>query len=398
MAPVNPLGEVKPIAAAEIEEARELLVAAVSIYSPSGGEGRIVEWVERWAAAEGIAARRVPAEIGRDCLVLGAAERPALAIVAHLDTVTPTWPGATEPRVEGNVVKGLGAVDDKGGVVACMLAAKRLAAAGTDLDAELPAVFAFAVDEETGGSGSRALAIDLAPRFAIALEGTGLRPGTVECGDLEALVHVHGVAAHGSLAELGENAAHAAAALVAALPSLGLDSFDHPLLGASRASVTEVHTGAGMNVVPDACTLRLRIRLVPGQDLAATIAAVEELAARFGADVQMVEGTVPFELPDESPLRGELDAAVAAVRGEKPEPLAVPAWTDAHNFVDFGGAEALVFGPGSIDTAHTPEEQIDVTEIAECARVFERLLGAESLAALAAAAPRPDRPRYGRPA
>lgn len=383
------------MSAAEVEAARELLVAAVSIYSPSGGEGRIVDWLERWAAAEGIACRRVAAEVGRDCLVLGAAERPALAIVAHLDTVTPTWPGATEPRVEGNVVKGLGAVDDKGGVVACMLAAKRLNAAGRFLDADLPAVFAFAVDEETGGSGSRALAVALRPRFAIALEGTGLRPGTVECGDLEALVHVHGVAAHGSLAELGENAAHKAAAFVGELPSLGLESHAHPLLGPSLASVTEIHTGEGMNVVPDSCTLRLRIRLVPGQDLAATIAAVEELAARFDAEVQMVEGTVPFELPADSPLRGELDAAVAAVRGERPEPIPVPAWTDAHNFVDFGGAEALVFGPGSIDTAHTPEEWIDVAEIVACAQVFERLLGAESLAALAAAPPRRDRPRYG---
>ena len=48
----------------------------------------------------------------------------------------------------------------------------------------------------------------------------------------------------------------------------------------------------------------------------------------------------------------------------------MPAWTDAHNMVDFGGAEAVVYGPGDFTVAHLPEEHIDVNEIVECADVF----------------------------
>lgn len=383
----------RSITAAELDEARELLTELIAIPSPSGGEGRIIDWIEAWATAHGLTTRRVPSEIGRENLVLGASTEPALAIVAHVDTVTATWPAATEPRFEGNLVHGLGAVDDKGGVTACLLAALRLAESGSDLD-RIPAVFAFSVDEETGGNGSRALAIDLTPRFMIALEGSELRPGVVECGDLEALIHVHGVSAHGSLGELGDNAVHTAARLITELPKLRLGGYQHPLLGESVSSVTEIGSGDGMNVVPDVCTLRLRIRLVPGQDLSETIRLIEDFAAGYNATVQLVEGTVPFELPPDSPLLVAVGDAVTSVRGEAPEAIGVPAWTDAHNFVDFGGSEAMVFGPGSIATAHTPAENIDVAEIVECSRIFTRLLGPESIECLRSAPPRPDSARY----
>ena len=65
----------------------------------------------------------MPTETGRDCIVVGP-EDPQLVIAAHVDTIDPPWPAVA--KVEGDVVHGLGAVDDKGGVVACLLAARRL--------------------------------------------------------------------------------------------------------------------------------------------------------------------------------------------------------------------------------------------------------------------------------
>jgi len=380
----------------ELGEARSLLADLISIYSPSGGEGPVIDHLEAWARERGFTCRRVPAENGSESLVLGACPDPVLAIVAHVDTITPTWPGATDPRCEGNVVHGLGAVDDKGGVVACMMAAVAFEEAGGDLDGS-SVVFAFAVDEETGGSGSRSLAIDLTPRFAIALEGSELRPGIAECGDLECLVHVGGVSAHGSLAELGDNAVHSAAELIAGLPSLKLAKHRHPLLGDSQVNVNEINTGEGMNVVPDRCTLRMQVKLVPGQDLHETRRLVSDYCAGHGGAVQMIEGTVPFELPAESPLLAVVNEATAAVTGEVPEAIGVPAWTDAHNFVDFGGSEAMVFGPGSIETAHTPREHIDVSQVAACARIFVKLLEPENVAAMSAAPARRTHPRYRKP-
>ncbi len=68
-----------------------------------------------------------------------------------------------------------------------------------------------------------------------------------------------------------------------------------------------------------------------------------------------------------------LSELTAEVTGGEREPIGVPAWTDAHNMVDFAGAEAVVYGPGDFSVAHLPEEHIDVNEVVECAEIFTRL-------------------------
>ena len=340
------------------------------IPSPSGAEGRIVDRIEELCEDWGFEGLRVRSELGRDSLIVGCAAEPALAFVAHVDTIAPPWPARAV--VDGDVVRGLGSVDDKGGVVACLLAARDLVVAGEDLEA-LRVAFAFTVDEERGGSGSRTVALELAPERAIALEATGLRVGVVECGDIDAWIHVSGRSAHGALVDAGENAIHKTVALINALPRLGLDRHTHPLLGPSQAEIGSIRGGTDFNTVPDACSFQLQTRLVPGQDGDATLAALENLAAEFDAVVEVVEMTEPFEADPEAAFVAGLEAATTAVTGSARERIGVPAWTDAHNMVDFAGAEAVVYGPGDFAVAHLPEEHVDVNEVVACSRVFTRI-------------------------
>ena len=129
--------------------------------------------------------------------------------------------------------------------------------------------------------------------------------------------------------------------------------------------------------MPDLCSFQLQTRIVPGQDGDATLAALEALAAEHGGDVEIVEMTEPFETPADSPLVAALDRADRRRPASAPEPIGVPAWTDAHNMVDFGGAEAVVYGPGRLHgRPHCPSEHIDVNEVVECAEVFTRLASA----------------------
>jgi acetylornithine deacetylase/succinyl-diaminopimelate desuccinylase-like protein len=137
--------------------------------------------------------------------------------------------------------------------------------------------------------------------------------------------------------------------------------------------VGSLRGGTEFNTVPDSCSFQLQTRIVPGQDGAATLAALEELAARHNATVEIVEMTEPFETPADSPLVTALVELTEARTGETPEPIGVPAWTDAHNFVDFAGAQAVVYGPGDFTVAHLPEEHIDANTIVDCAEVFVEL-------------------------
>lgn len=352
-----------------VDEAAALLAELIDVPSPSGAEGRIAERVEQLCAEWELDCRRVGSETGRDSLVVGPPD-PALAIAAHLDTVDAPWPARA--RVEGTIVHGLGAVDDKGGVVACLLAARELRRGGDDL-ARLGVAFALPVDEERGGSGSRALALELRPRYAIALEATELNTGTAEIGDIEGIVHVGGESAHGARADLGVNAIDRAVAMINALPSLELARHSHALLGASSAEVSTIGAGTEFNTIPDRCSFKLGIRLVPGQSVERTLAALERLALDHVAYVELIEVTAPIETPAASRVVEGLDAACRQVVGRGSEPIGVPAWTDAHNFHAFAGAEVVVFGPGGFDTAHTPEEHIDARQVVECAGVFTEL-------------------------
>ena len=295
--------------------------------------------------------------------------------------VEPPWGVVCDVEVDGHELRGLGAVDDKGGVVACLLALRLLQADGVDL-AELPAVIAFAVDEEKGGTGSTALAEALRPAYAIALEGTLLQPATVECGSVSGWFDVPGVGSHGACPEVGENAVLAAGRLLAALDALELGP-PHPLAGASVVVPFEISGGSALYAVPESCRVRFGARLGPGVTTARAIEALEQLATSHGAQLVLDDDiTEAFEIPATSPLLTQLNAAIEGVTRAAPIPCSMPCWTDAHSFVDIAGSSALVFGPGDLQAAHRPDEHIDLRQVVQAGRIFAALLAPESLARL----------------
>lgn len=99
-----------------------------------------------------------------------------LLLNGHIDTVAPHLPA----RVEGDIVYGRGAVDDKGPCVA-MLLALELVNTATRSHGCVPScsvVAQFVIDEETGGNGSLSAVLEepASPSDAVVvLECTGLR-------------------------------------------------------------------------------------------------------------------------------------------------------------------------------------------------------------------------------
>ena len=88
-----------------------------------------------------------------------------------------------------------------------------------------------------------------------------------------------------------------------------------------------------------------------------------------------------------------LERLTTEVAGEERERIGVPAWTDAHNMVDFGGAEAVVYGPGDFSVAHLPAEHVDVGEV----RRVRRGVQAPGAGGRGLVTPRRPPPRAPRP-
>jgi acetylornithine deacetylase/succinyl-diaminopimelate desuccinylase-like protein len=122
--------------------------------------------------------------------------------------------------------------------------------------------------------------------------------------------------------------------------------------------------------------VRIEIRVVPdGPSADAIESRLRELASVYDADVELVEDSVePFESDIRGPLVEAMSMANARTYGSRPPLVGVPAWTDAHNFVELAGSQALVWGPGDFGLAHDPSEEIEVHEVVIAARVIQELL------------------------
>jgi acetylornithine deacetylase/succinyl-diaminopimelate desuccinylase-like protein len=364
--------------AAWTDLARRELVDLVAITSFSDQEHEAVEHVVGRCVDLGLPVHRQPVEGSADNLLIGWSERPELLLTAHVDTIRPTWDWDGTVEVRGDEVIGLGAQDDKGCVVAALLALLMAQDAGVPL-ASLPVAVGICVDEERGGKGSLVMADALRPRFVVGLEGTELGAGLAEGGFVEAWIHVKGTSVHGALRELGDNAIEKALSLVAEIQAHLGSAHEHPLLGRNIPMVWEIRGGEPLNVVPDACSVHLDWRVTPGGPSSAELFDwLVEAAGRVDGDVEVVEVVEPFETSPDSALAEALAGAVQRTTGTAPGATGMIAWTDAHNFVDHGGSQAVVFGPGHLRNAHRPDEFVSLTDVVTCAR---------SLAALIADAP-----------
>jgi acetylornithine deacetylase/succinyl-diaminopimelate desuccinylase-like protein len=354
--------------------ARRELVDLVGITSFSDHEHDAVEHLVRRCGELGLPVHRQPVDGAADNLLVGWSDRPTLLLTAHIDTIRPIWEWDGKAGIRGDRVEGLGAQDDKGCVVAALLALLMAREAGADVES-LPVGVGLCVDEERGGKGSLTMARALKPRFVVGLEGTELALGLAEGGFVEVWVHVRGTAVHGALRELGDNAIEKALDLVAQVQSHPGSAHEHPLLGRNIPMVWEIRGGQPLNVVPDACSVHLDWRITPGGPPAAELFDwLVEAAARYDGDVQTIEVVEPFETPRDAILAEALAAAVRRSTGATPASTGMAAWTDAHNFVDHGGAQAVVFGPGDLRNAHREGEFVSLDGVVTCARVLAELI------------------------
>jgi len=352
------------------------LVRQIEIRSISNHEHDLMSYLEHRCAEIGfpVTSQAIPGA-GPNVLVRwdGATSAPALLLTAHGDTIHPVWEWDDKARVDGTVVSGLGAQDDKGCAVAILLGALLAREAGVDLEGSSVAL-GFVVDEEVGGKGSRALADELRPRFVVASEGTELDVATVETGFVDGWARVRGTSFHGSLAEEADNAIEKAARLVLDLLEAPFTDVEHPIAGRNTITIQRIESAAPMNAIPDHASLYVTCRVFGEPSLEDVTREVEAICRIHGSTFEVIDRGGWWETSPSSPLVEAVGRASERAIGRTPGLTRMPAWTDAHSFHDRCDSEVVVFGPGHLRAAHRPDEHIDAREIVRCARVFAELI------------------------
>lgn len=309
---------------------------------------------------------------------------PTLLFNAHVDVVpTGDLSAWSHPPFAGVVddgrVYGRGAGDDKASVTAQVMGAIALARSGVEFGGTL--IVNVVADEETGGvHGARYVVehIETRPDYVIVGEQTLSQVAIGERGFASTQVTTRGRAAHGALPWEGANAIEAMAEVIVGLRREMwpvLEGRVNPYFHHSSASINMIAGGIKQNVVPDQCSIYIDRRIIPGEDPAAVVQEIREVAERSiegidGVTVE-VEGLSLTAASMSDPESRAVRAMLAANErlGLSTELTGFSMGTDGRHF-SAAGIPTIIYGPGDPKLAHIPDEWVGVDEVLQAARAY----------------------------
>jgi glutamate carboxypeptidase len=364
------------------EEMVDLLRQVVDIYAPSSdavGVTRVGDIFADKLRALGFSVRRVevPA-FGAHVVADMSFGRPGprVFLMGHMDTVE--YSGDVTTRrlaIDGDIARGLGVLDMKGGVVSMIYALAALLQAGENLPGSIR-VFLNS-DEEPGSPTSRPLLPDLLEGVDAALICEGGRPGgalVVErkgCGIWR--FKVSGVAAHaGAEPEKGRSAIRELIEKVRAAEDLKS--------GPTTLNCGLIRGGVAPYVVPDYAEAAIDIRVPDPAERQRIEAALKEIASRnyVPGTSTVLEGQ--FHRPPASPIKGTRALQDLALRFG--DALGIPVKFvptggvgDINNIVDAGVPGIDGLGPQGLG-AHGIDEYIELPSLSSKAKLISLMAGA----------------------
>jgi acetylornithine deacetylase len=231
-----------------------------------------------------------------------------------------------------------------------LAAADRLVSAG-----EQRVDLLFVVGEEKGSDGARAANhLPATSKWLVNGEPTESKLASGAKGSLRVIVRTRGREAHSAYAHLGRSAIEPLLDLLPTLRTMELPS--DPVLGNTTYNIGVIRGGTEANIVPAHAEAEVMFRLV---------GPVEPLRERLTA--WAAEGKAELEWGSHIPAQ-----YFHTIEGFEIAPVA---YTSDIPLLDRWGTP-LLFGPGSIQVAHTPDEYIAVDELRASVDAYERIVRA----------------------
>ncbi len=319
----------------------------------------------------------------------GSRPGPTLMLEAHMDVVPAPEPESWQhppfaADSDGTRLWGRGAADTKGSLAAIVQAAGKMRA--EEIRGRVLVLASVCEETLTGAAVGQVLDREAVDCF-ITGEPTSLRPGIAQKGRYSIQLEAHGHSAHTSRPELGDNAIYKmirAVELLRALPRP-----EDPELGRGLLELTEMVSEPlpGTTCVPHGCRARMIGRTLPEEPLPqvletlrAALAALEGLSLEpavleqqtwTGERLKMADLLPGWRTPAGDEWSERLLAGIAAA-GIEAQRWAAPCGTNA-SAAAARGIPAFIFGPGSLEQAHTVDEWVDVTELVKAEEAFRKI-------------------------
>ncbi|KAL2277553.1 hypothetical protein FJTKL_15311 [Diaporthe vaccinii] len=335
----------------------QLLRSLINIDSTSEKELEIGIFLEKYLLGLGYTVERVAIAPGSSrhnvYAYLGQERKARVLLTCHMDTVPPHIPFS----IEDDVIRGRGACDDLGPMVAQIFAIEELRAEGKLNEAGGDVSFLFVVGEEKGGPGMIA-ANDMGLEWEAGIFGepTEGKLAKGHKGHVVFEVVAKGVSCHSGYPHLGKSATVALLHVLNDLSAVEWPSSD--LLGPSTLNIGKIEGGEGYNIVAPSAKALCGVRVAANLPwITSKIADVVATHSR-STDVQL---NVLFEYP-ETLLDWDIEGFDAA-------PVAYG--TDVPRLR--GSHKKVLYGPGSILVAHGKDECVRVSELLASMQAYKRL-------------------------
>jgi len=354
----------------------DLLRQMLDIYSPSGKEEELTDFLYDYLRGFGLPVHRQEVDEDRTNLLVGsvASARVPLGFLGHIDTVPAFELEQYEFSEESGVVSGLGAADMKGGCAAMIegLIAHKEAGLETSL------MLALVVGEEENGDGTRRLLEDYTFERMIVGEPTDLMACTAHYGYLEMSLQTRGRRRHASMA--GQDH-HAIFAMLRTLMQISgyIGREGRELI----FNIRDLQSSASGFAVPDQCAAWLDFHLPPETDpaflageLSRLVSAEQRSPASDRLEWEFPTSDRGYVLAEEGCLPRAMRRVMEAA-GLPWNTGAFRSHSDANQLFQ-AGTEPLIFGPGQLARAHSPDESIAFAQVVDASGIYAALAAEQS--------------------
>ncbi|MFN8676898.1 MAG: M20/M25/M40 family metallo-hydrolase [Thermomicrobiales bacterium] len=305
----------------------------------------------------------------------------SLMLNAHMDVVgaggmADPW----APRREGDRLYGRGSFDMKASLAAIMLVAREAASWGLRGDLLVTAV----ADEEFASIGTQDIVRLYRADAAIVTEPTGLELCVAHKGFVWIEVETTGVAAHGSLPDIGVDAIAMMGPVLTALAALERKLGEgprHPLLGTGSVHASLITGGQELSSYPHRCILGIERRTVPGEsqllveaEIAEIIGAAADRDSTFRAEQRTLLVREPFSVAMDEPIVQLANRELGRVRGTAAPVSGAFGWMDSA-LLAAAGIPTVILGPDG-EGAHADEEWVDLSSALATAEALSGIVRA----------------------
>ena len=305
-------------------------------------------------------------------------KRP-LGFTGHIETVplgSAAWKAdAFGASLEGGKLYGRGSSDMKSGVAAFVVAALRMV---EQLKNGPGVTLVITADEECGCGGATYMVKQgnlLGEVGALVIgEPTANYPLVGHKGAFWLDVKTHGITAHGSMPEQGDNAIYKAAAAITKLRDFDFETPAHALMGAPTLNVGTVHGGLNINSVPDLTVIGVDIRSVPGQDHALLQSRMQRMLGETVEVTATLDVASIYSDPAQPWIQHVFDVTQSRL-GARPQAKTATYFTDAAVLKEaYRDIPRVVLGPGEPQLAHQTDEYCLVDRIEESVAIYSELI------------------------